>query len=190
MDKAKCFFLLLDYSEPWQPPSAVSDLSVSDLTLLTETDSICGGPSPFPSTEIKNKSDFPNAPIAWQLETRAWWRPINAAPAISFQTSVPGCNCCSELGSYARVSPSLSPLSLLLNSNTNCIVPLGLFLWKIRIVFLGESQLRQSRNSQPTMHAGYFYVFIIHRTPTWATRYSTCAQMLMHAIAHGGVRTL
>ena len=28
-----------------------------------------------------------------------------------------------------------------------------------------------------------------HRTPTWTMGSLTCAQMLMHAIAHGGVRT-
>ena len=31
--------------------------------------------------------------------------------------------------------------------------------------------------------------FQIHRTLTWTTESLTCAQMLMHAIAHGGVRT-
>ena len=40
-----------------------------------------------------------------------------------------------------------------------------------------------------TVHAGCFSVSIIHRTLTWTTGSFTCAQMLMHAIAHGGVRT-
>ena len=55
----------------------------------------------------------------------------------------------------------------------------------IRVVFPGESQLRQNRATQPTMHAS---VSIIHQTLTWTTGSLTCAQMLMHAIAHGGVR--
>ena len=50
----------------------------------------------------------------------------------------------------------------------------------------GESQLRQSRATQTTVHAGCFSVSIIHRTLAWTTGFLTCAQMLMHAIAHGG----
>ena len=46
-----------------------------------------------------------------------------------------------------------------------------------------------SHATQPTVHAGCFSVSIIHRTLTWTTGSLTCAQMLMHAIAHGGVRT-
>ena len=61
--------------------------------------------------------------------------------------------------------------------------------WEIWVAFPGESQLRQSRDTQPTVHDGCFRVSIIHRTPTWTTGSLTCAQMLMHAIAHGGVRT-
>ena len=55
--------------------------------------------------------------------------------------------------------------------------------------FPRESQLRQSSTTQPTVHAGCFSVSIIHRTLTWTTGSLTCAQMLMHALAHGGVRT-
>ena len=74
----------------------------------------------------------------------------------------------------------------------NCIVPKGFLPLEIRVAFPGESQLRQSRPTQPTVHAGFFVYFsssIIHRTLTWTTGSLTCAQMLMHAIAHGGVRT-
>ena len=39
------------------------------------------------------------------------------------------------------------------------------------------------------VHAGYVCVAIIHRTLTWTTGSLSCAQMLMHAIVHGGVRT-
>ena len=35
--------------------------------------------------------------------------------------------------------------------------------------FPGESQLRQSRPTQPTVHAGYVSVSIIHRTLIWTT---------------------
>ena len=50
-----------------------------------------------------------------------------------------------------------------------------------------ESQLRQSRATKPTVHAGCFSVSITHRTLTWTTWSLTCAQMLINAIAHGGV---
>ena len=60
---------------------------------------------------------------------------------------------------------------------------------EIRAAFPGESQLRQSRSTQPTVHAECFSVSIIHRTLTWTTGSLTCAQMLMLAIVHGGVRT-
>ena len=55
--------------------------------------------------------------------------------------------------------------------------------------FPRESQLRQSRTTQPTVHAGCFSISIIHRTPTWTTGSLTCAQTLIQAVAHGGVRT-
>ena len=58
--------------------------------------------------------------------------------------------------------------------------------WEIRVAFLGESQLRRSRATEPTAHAGCFSISIIHQTLTWATGYLQCAQMLMYAIAHGG----
>ena len=69
----------------------------------------------------------------------------------------------------------------------NCsIVPLGFLQWEFWIAFPRESQLRQSRSTQPMVHAGCFSVSIIHRTLTWTTGSLTCAQVLMHAIAHGG----
>ena len=71
----------------------------------------------------------------------------------------------------------------------NCIAPVGFLPWEIRVAFPGESQLRQSRSTQPTVHAGCFSVSIIHRTLTWTTGSLTCAQVLMHAFAHGAVRT-
>ena len=62
---------------------------------------------------------------------------------------------------------------------------------EIWVAFPGESQLRQSRATQPTVHTGCFSVSIIHQTLTWTTGSwtITCTQMLMHVIAHGGVRT-
>ena len=71
----------------------------------------------------------------------------------------------------------------------NCIVPMGFLPWEIRVAFPGESQQRQSRTTQPKVHAGCFSVSIIHRTLTWTTGSLTYAQLLMHAIAHEGVRT-
>ena len=69
------------------------------------------------------------------------------------------------------------------------IVPFEFLPWEIRVAFPGECQMRQSRATQPTVHAGCVSVSIIHRTLTWTTGSLTCAQMLMHAFAHGGVRT-
>ena len=71
----------------------------------------------------------------------------------------------------------------------NCIVPVGFLLWVIRDAFPGKSQLRQSRATQPTVHAGCFSVSITHRTLTWTTGSLMCAQVEMHAIAHDVVRT-
>ena len=71
----------------------------------------------------------------------------------------------------------------------NCIVSVGFLPWEIRLAFPGESQRRQNRATQPTVHAGRFSVSIIHQTLTWTTRSLTCAQMLKHSITHGGVRT-
>ena len=68
-----------------------------------------------------------------------------------------------------------------------CFVPMGFLPWKIRVAFPGESQVRQSPATKPTVHAGCFSVSIIHLTLTWITGSLTCAQMLMHAIADGGV---
>ena len=71
----------------------------------------------------------------------------------------------------------------------SCIVALGFLPWEYRVAFPGESQVRQSSATQTTVHAGCVSVSIIHRTLTWTTGSLTCAQMLVHAIAHGGVRT-
>ena len=43
--------------------------------------------------------------------------------------------------------------------------------------FPWESQLRQSRATQSTVHPGCFSVSIIHRTLTWTAESLTCAQM-------------
>ena len=66
---------------------------------------------------------------------------------------------------------------------------MGFLPWEIQVAFPRERQLQQCRPTQPSVHAECFSVSIIHRTLTWATGSLTCAQMLMHAIAHGGVRT-
>ena len=51
----------------------------------------------------------------------------------------------------------------------NCTVPFGFLPWGIRVAFPGESQLGQSRATQPTVHAGCFSVSVLHRTLTWTT---------------------
>ena len=70
----------------------------------------------------------------------------------------------------------------------NSFVPMRFLPWDIRVAFPGESQLRQSRATQPTMPAGCFSISIIHQTFTCSTGSLTCAQKLVHAIADGGVR--
>ena len=46
----------------------------------------------------------------------------------------------------------------------NCIVLMGFLPWEIRVAFPGESKLRESRATQPTVYAGCFRISIIHRT--------------------------
>ena len=73
-------------------------------------------------------------------------------------------------------------------SNTAAVLShLGFLQWEIRVAFLGESQLRHSRATQPTVHGGCFRVFKIYWTLTWTTGSFTCAQMLTYALTHGGV---
>ena len=86
----------------------------------------------------------------------------------------------------------------------NFIVPIGISpMGNAGLLSSGkESQLRQSHRmhvhsdrvvlaTQPTVHAGCISVSIIHRTltRTWMTGSLTYAQLIMHAIAHGGVWT-
>ena len=80
----------------------------------------------------------------------------------------------------------IPPLVIAFN---NYIDPLGFLPWEIKVAFPRESQLRQSRPTQPTVLAGCFSVSIIHRTLTWTTWSLMCTQMLIHVIAHGGVHT-
>ena len=65
------------------------------------------------------------------------------------------------------------------------VFPMEFLPWENRVAFPEESQLRQCRATQSTARVGYFRASIIHRTQTWTTGSLTCAQMLMHAIAHG-----
>ena len=69
-----------------------------------------------------------------------------------------------------------------------CIVPMEFLPREVRVYFPGVSQLRQSRATQSTVHAGCFSVSIIYRTLIWTTGSLTCAQTLMHATVFGGVR--
>ena len=69
----------------------------------------------------------------------------------------------------------------------SCIVPVGFLPWEIRVAFPGESQLRQSHTTKPSVHAGCFSVSIFHQTLTWTTQGSlTCEHM--HVIGRDGVR--
>ena len=69
------------------------------------------------------------------------------------------------------------------------IIPVGILPREIQAAFPGESQLRQSHTTQPTVQAGCCSVSIIHQTLTWTTGSLTCTQMLMYVIAQGGVQT-
>ena len=55
--------------------------------------------------------------------------------------------------------------------------------------FPREGQQWQRCATQPILHAGCFSISIIHQTLTWITGSLTCAQMLTHATACGGVWT-
>ena len=90
---------------------------------------------------------------------------------------------------YLRMVLSLLFFLIFFNTFYICIVPVRFLPWEIRAAFPGESQLRQSRSTQPTVHAECFSVSIIHRTLTRTTGSLTCAQKSMHAIAHGSGRT-
>ena len=59
---------------------------------------------------------------------------------------------------------------------------------KFRLRSLGEASCG-SCTTQPMVHAGFFSVSLIHQTLTWTQGSLMCAQMLMHAIAHGAVQT-
>ena len=54
--------------------------------------------------------------------------------------------------------------------------PIGYSGW-----FPGEIQLRQSRATQPAVHAWCFSASIIHQALTWTTGSLSCAQMLVNA---------
>ena len=71
----------------------------------------------------------------------------------------------------------------------DCISRVGFLPREIRVAFPMESRLRQSGATQQTVHARCFSVSIIHRTLTWTTGSLPCELMLIHGIAHGGVRT-
>ena len=94
-----------------------------------------------------------------------------------------------ETVTLIRKPSDLLRMTFLLLLFYNCIVQMRFLPWEIRVAFSGESQPRQSRATQPTVRTGCFSVSKIHRTLTWTTGSLTCPQMLMQAIAHGGVRT-
>ena len=51
----------------------------------------------------------------------------------------------------------------------NYIIPSGFLSWKIHVALPKDSQLRQIRGAQPTVHTGCFRVSVIHRALTWST---------------------
>ena len=71
--------------------------------------------------------------------------------------------------------PVYCPIGISLKGNSGC---------------LPRRKPAATKSRYPTYGACWvFSVSLIHRTLTWTTGSLTCAHMLMHAIAHGGVRT-
>ena len=60
---------------------------------------------------------------------------------------------------------------------TNILSQRDLLHRKIRVAIPGENQLRHSRVTQPTVHAGCLSVSIIHQTLTWTTGSLTCGHI-------------
>ena len=53
-----------------------------------------------------------------------------------------------------------APTTLAVKEDMMMIAPFGFLPWEIRIAFPEESQLRQSRTTQPTVHAGFFFFLV------------------------------
>ena len=70
-----------------------------------------------------------------------------------------------------------SAMELLKKNFLQLYCPNGISPMRNSGAFFGESQMRQSRATQPRVHAGCFSVSIIHRTLTWTTGSLTCAQL-------------
>ena len=69
------------------------------------------------------------------------------------------------------------------------IVPLEFLPWKIQVA-LPKGKPTATELGYPIYGACWMFQFCkIHRTLTWTTGSSTFIQVLIHAIAHGGVRT-
>ena len=83
------------------------------------------------------------------MAIRQWGRSIPKRKALWYR---PGriFNFCT----WVSISSNPKTRSLFFFFIQNCIVPLALLSRKIRVAFPGESQLQQSRATQPTMHAG------------------------------------
>ena len=78
------------------------------------------------------------------------------------------------------------PLCYCILLSNKCIVPLGFLPWETQVAFPGESQLLQSRTTQPMVHAGCVNVSISHQTLTWTAGALTCTRILVRVIALGG----
>ena len=93
---------------------------------------------------------------------------VNSCPVVKVNSCpVVKVNSCP----LARVNSC--PLAFSLFTFYKCIVPMGFPPWEIPVAFPGESQLRQSRATQPRVPAGRFSVSIIQPTLTWTTGSST-----------------
>ena len=77
---------------------------------------------------------------------------------------------------------------LLLLFFTTVLSQWDFFHGKFRLLSLGKASC-DSHTTQPTVLARCFSVSIFNQTLTWTAGSLTCAQMLMHAVAHWSVQT-
>ena len=119
----------------------------------------------------------PACTVGWVAQLCCSWLTLGKAARISHgcnpkvdlvhrtQNAANVCVCvCFNIHSiiHAFIIHSLQDVLLLLSLFcffNNYIVPMGFLPWEIRVAFPGERQLRQSRATQPTVHAGCFLVF-------------------------------
>ena len=73
---------------------------------------------------------------------------------------------CAVRPSYMMTTTTtMTTTTMMMMMMMNCIVPTGISPMEIRVAFPGKSQLRQSRATQPTMHAVFLLLIFPHNPP-------------------------